>query len=557
VRIFLSLRCRHRLTCYFVDSTTQTLSRCRRASQVQRARASSIISKPLHLIVEEIESSTSSPAPAIKSRRRHCNLSPSDIQIAKDFIGIGEEDNTSDSEDRLLLVPPSSSRLQKNANLSPASSPDSFRLDFPDQSFEFPYPPVPTPCSLAFRVAHPYGTASSTLSSPDDDYVDIPSPKFNPRRAVIRPLTISKRTSRVETHNMPPSPFTSEESSSDSEADIEWYSNELAQILTISFPQSSNTTQQRARADSVLICHTPTTITHMSQPSGQATPAFTRRRQSRISTYAPPSLPKSHRHISHLVPSSPSSPPSTYLSFSSHHPPSSFRPPPRSSVPADFDLDDGMFEVQSPHSVSPLDEADFELDTEYQSALDSLARPLPPVLEEASFANFSFSPPLSTKNSWESFYVSEGPSSPLSQKQSPASPTHVPRSTLQDHTLKSKWSSSTLGSIREELEPRRFSSRFRLFSPTKKRASSKSSVPQTPSSAASFLPTPTSAKDRQHWQESLGPRKTPNSASRGAALRRQTSLSSIGSNDSDASTYSKESNGQRRRPNPLDMLVRG
>ncbi|KAJ3502879.1 hypothetical protein NMY22_g18436 [Coprinellus aureogranulatus] len=106
-----------------VDCTSMdTLSRKPRVSRCQRARNSSFTTQPLQIIVEEAEPSANTCPAQRKAKRRHCNLSESDIQIARDFVGLGIEDDVANCADRLMLVPPQS------AKLAPTPSHDSFRV---------------------------------------------------------------------------------------------------------------------------------------------------------------------------------------------------------------------------------------------------------------------------------------------------------------------------------------------------------------------------------------------------------------------------------------------
>ncbi|KAJ2913810.1 hypothetical protein MD484_g6614, partial [Candolleomyces efflorescens] len=611
-------------------------------------------------------SSNTPQTPAVKARRRHCNLSPSEIQIARDFVGIGDEDDSSDHEDRLLLVPPSSGRFTN----SPAPSPDSFRLTFTDASYAFPHPPIPTPTSLKSRhIESFYGSSKSPESSPasseqpltpsssDDEFFGLPSPKFNPRRAAIQPLVIRKHASLSSSPVFEPaflaaskptasaqptfSPFTSEESSSDSESDAEsdseWYHNELSKVLTVQARTPTPAATEKARPDSIFISPPNKRFSRMLHPTDAP---FSPRRQSyRIPNYPPPPVPTSSRNrpISPLVPMSPTSPYSSRFSVSSRSP---IRPPPRSSVPADFEFDNEddtssfsftLYQreeedasVKSLYSqpsfvtsASPLDEVEFDLDMEYPmmlplsipgtpvdlesdiaSGLEELRSirsplacpsPLPSVPEESQetascISDFSFSPSIKaqpdpwtpSRMSFDSFYVYTPPMSPVQPSSSPvpASPAAPARFTIEDEerVLKSKWSSSTLGSIREEHE-KRISSRLRLFSPSKKhqRSSSKVKVPQTPLSPMSFLTSSPSKKAQQQKQSPVTtPTPSPKKHSRqrsndsavaaygqsGVGVRRRGSCTTVSDAGSEDSAMSSSSSGLRRKPIPVELFMR-
>lgn len=593
----------------------ELLSRKPRVSRCQRARAASITTKPLQIIVEETEPCSSSKPSSTstscdrKAKRRQCNLSPSDIQIARDFIGLGDEDDVSNCADRVMLLPPQSAKLT-----SAAPSPDSIHISFgDDESFEFPLPPIPTP-SKHF----------------EDDIFALPSPKFNPRRAGIHSLMNLRPAQAVPCK---PSPFTSEESSSESEedpeSDSEWYQHELSKILTVGAPAAA-ATSQKARPDSIFI---PTNNKRLSRPSGHLDPAFptSKRRESRqffVPSHPPPPVPAIPAHlrpISHLVPSSPISPPSSLTSFSAESSP--IRPPPRSAVPTDFeefDLDDdssvfsygGVLQsARSQPSASPLDDAEFDIDLDHEMMLPlSLpgtpidleadfnaglaelqakirSRPLPPVPEPAvtegiieSISEVSFSPSVGTiylprsptRDSWASFYVSEPSSSPLPSVASFPAPTQqlppVPETpkkfTIEDEmrVLKSKWSSSTLGSIREEHE-KRSPSRLRIFSPSKKqhqRTSSRvhSKPAAMPVAPGTFLVPSPIKKPSAHQRAQDAVLRGGNSVvwqsreSLDIGVRRRESLLTVSDSGSDSSTASSGNPGLRRKPIPVELFLR-
>ncbi|KAJ2936826.1 hypothetical protein H1R20_g237, partial [Candolleomyces eurysporus] len=555
--------------------------------------------------------------PALKARRRRCNLSPSEIQIARDFVGIGDDDDTSDREDRLLLVPPSSGRFAKGS--SPVPSPDSFRLTFTDASYNFPHPPIPTPTSLTSRhIESFYGSSKSpetspcsseqplTPSSSDDEFFGLPSPKFNPRRAAIQPLVIRKHTSLSSSPVTEPdflvptkptdsaqpalSPFTSEESSSDSESDAEsdseWYHNELSKVLTVQARTPAPAATEKARPDSIFISPPTKRFSRALHPTDSP---FSPRRQSyRIPNYPPPPVPSSSRHrpISPLVPMSPTSPYSSRFSVSSRSP---IRPPPRSSIPADFEFDHeddassfsfALYQYEEEDaslkslysqpsfvtSPSPLDEVEFDLDMEYPMMLP-LSIPGTPVDLESDFATGL------EELSFSSFYVYTPPMSPTNPSPAPAAPAAPVRFTIEDEerVLKSKWSSSTLGSIREEHE-KRISSRLRLFSPSKKhsRSSSKTGVkvPQTPLSPMSFL-TSSPSKKAQPKPVVTTPTPSPKKHSRqrsndalaaygqsGVGVKRRGSCTTVSDAGSDDSALSSSSSGLRRKPIPVELFMR-
>ncbi|KAF6753762.1 hypothetical protein DFP72DRAFT_901444 [Ephemerocybe angulata] len=761
---------------------TAPLERQPRVSRCTRARANSIRTQPLQIILEESEPSsststtspsttTTSPPPsalssAKKARRRNCALSASDIQIARDFVGLGDDTETCTSsiQARLLLVPPP---------LTPAAaSPDSFQLTFGSkhESYEFPHPPIPTPASLGSRHQSYCGASTPVSASyemeDEEEFMlsGLPSPKFNPRRAAIQPLVIRKHLSYageqllgpcklMGTH---PSPFTSgssscssssasspsasssssaasftsdEEEDEDNTSDTEFYTTELSKSLTLSAQTHSTLYKEKARPDSLFVPRAPTSK-RISKPSGQLDPSYllsTPRRRASTSS------PRTRPHPSQASPRATPAPHRTscprtpglkiWRNCSRPHPsrtsfvlspPSAFRPPPRSSVPADFsfaddaeDDDESLFSfgvyagsahpilptlltrplaasmrrearwtrqssiwtLQTTRSCSPflLPGTPIDLEADFAHGLEELRRgvscpsPLPSVQEEqseteaegdmemggdeASISDFSFAssihsiaavPRTPLRDSWASFYVSEAPSSPRPAPAPPvrdswasfyASPTPSPRAapspyktafsayppppppafsglskfTIEDEerVLKSKWSSSTLGSIREEHaravrnsgdvvkekgeKEKRGSSRLRLFSPRKGhgRSESASAGLMSPLMGGGFvLGSPKKSAEKENLKMEVkvkkvdvkkspaGARAMPAKKAKevrsgspvmtvaGPGVKRRGSCSTVSDSGSDVSAASSGSSGLRRKPIPVELFLR-
>lgn len=572
-----------------------SLTRKARVSRPQGPRAPCITTNSLHIIVEEVEPSSCTSSVSSggrKAKRRHCNLSESDIQIARDFVGLGDEEQLSNCEDRLMLVPPQS------AKLAPTPSADSFRVNISEsESLTFPRPPASKPSSLEFN-SEDISTLLTNLE--DDDILRLPTPKFNPRRSGIYSLTTLKPC--ASTH---PSPITSEEESSDSdsdsESDSEWYLNELSKVLTISTPSAAPA--QKARPDSIFIAPPP----NRSSPSSfQLEPLCPKKRRSK-QFHLPtcplplPAIPVHLRNVSHLVPSAPVSPPSPFASFSAECSP--IRPPPRSSVPtdldeSDFDDDSSVFSFGVQHSndkgAAVLDEAEFHIDLDYPMMLPlslpgtpidleadfvsglqelrlrsataiAFPSPLAPVREqsEETVCPYAFPPAARSatyprspiRDSWASFYVSQPPSAaipitcPLSAQasaciQSPVEECFTVNGEMA--ALKSKWSSSTLGSIREEHESIR-SSKIGIFSSKKHQRISSKVSGKSPTSPK--LSSPISSKKQSTQQ------KAQAAVSRAMAgvtrHKRQTSETSDAGSDGGSKTH-----GLRRKPIPLELFLR-
>ncbi|KAG6844812.1 hypothetical protein H0H87_003478 [Tephrocybe sp. NHM501043] len=344
------------------------------------------VQEPLSMIEEEDEpraSTSRSPSPwkssptistgtELKSKRRHANLSVSDVWLAKTMLIQPDSDFT---QQNLLSSP-------RPANLSLVSGPYPFNLKSSHGSLRFPRPPIPTPPSIdedhGTGYDSPTPSMSSSSTSPetqtsvlpmtppssDDEspYYYSPTPGLNPRRLTIKPLTITKhsnspRASCASTAIPPslsnvtddysvssPLSFWEGESESESESDSEWYSREFSKILTLSSVIPS-TLPREGRPDSLFVTSNPRPPTPCTPtygfPSSQLDPSFPHSRRSRISVpnYPSPPVPTSTKRTS-MNPSSTKTfrPCSKSLTVT---PPR--RPPPRSSIPADCMLVDDTF----------------------------------------------------------------------------------------------------------------------------------------------------------------------------------------------------------------------
>jgi len=314
------------------------------------------------------------------------------------------------------------------------------------------------------------------------------------------------------------------------------------------------------------------------------------------------------------------------------------RPPPRSSIPADcvFDLymdgseegdaeSDGssdfsfsMYEIDlgerrrvaaSPASVysqPSLDEVKFELD--YQLMLP-LSIPGTPIdleadimmgfekLREQAAADVSV---VEGKKEEQPAPSKEAPPSSISSSFSFSPSPSLDAAPCEERVLRSKWSSSTLGSIHDEhghSRSRSASSRLRLYfggaSHSTKRTSKNHSAPRTPPQSPFTLKSPSSSSSAKKAKASHSPALSPpltrwpaahkrgsstvnhhNNSSRnnnnhpsdvivigygvnGTGLKRRgstaTVVSDVGSEDS---TSSSSSSGLRRKPIPIEMFLR-
>ena len=417
-------------------------------------------------------------------------------------------------------------------------------------------------------------------------------------------------------------------SDSDPESDSEWYSKELSKVVSLrspippSFPHQTST-----RPDSMFIPSSekipgaplkrrvskplPPTPSSGGFPSAQLDPAFPRRksRRSNIPKYPPPPVPT----ISSPLPTS--SP--TSSSFSR-------RPPPRSSIPADCvydpeDIEDIKQDDSSAFSFSiydvylgdepntgssslpsaysqedPIDGVSFDLDC---SMMLPLSLPTTPFDLEADIAQgleqLRNSPV--EENQRPDFIIpeirepepEEQPLPPQQQQEvvddlfSPTytsdttSPSYPYIITADEKILKSRWSTSTFGSVREEHESRGgASSKLRLyFSPLKnhKQGLKKSSSTTTPSSPP---PPPSSPPSHKTPASPTGTRSPTRAHIRGysdvmvigygnngngnGGVRRRGSVSnnSVSDAGSEESYSSTSSSGLRRKPIPVEMFLR-
>ncbi|RDB30475.1 hypothetical protein Hypma_007299 [Hypsizygus marmoreus] len=663
---------------------------------------SSSSNKPLPMIMEEDEprsssSSSRSPSPmapcssssgasntkvrGVKSKRRHANLSVSDIRVARAAL-VHDDNDISQHNPALLSSPRPAPRPPASPTSSPEPSPDPFSLKFSDGSLKFPHPPIPTPSSIStfdhFRLEcespTPSMSSSSASTSPeshssglpltpsssDDEfpsYYSSPLPSFNPRRVSIKPLVINKLNSSLtpddspcvvstlrqsfkkvqEDYSLltPSSPISSDGNlASDSEeSDSEWYNREFSKILTLCSPLPPNFPEM-ARPESMCVPDSapsqafPTSPTTQGCPSAQLDPAFPRRRRSRISIpkYPPPPVPSVPAHlrspsassipIGSPVPSTPTKPrsrPSSGVLFIA--PPLVRRPPPRSSIPADCILVDETFafsddsgsafsfslyddlpsttshEAESPKSFYsqpsfqsptpspfpssfpstpssfpseefdfPVDEVEFEMDLD-RSMMLPLSLPNSPIDLEADIASgleeLRLSSPTQVAPKYPSIDLSDADTFTTS-----ADPGSSSGDCDESRMLRSKWSSSTLSSIREEHAQRsgfgasaKLRSYFGSPSPRSRRAtagsSRKSGTPTTPL-------TPTSpAKRFRHARRESDVMVIGYGQPQGRELRRRGSVTpSVSDAGSEESASSTSSSGLRRKPIPVEMFLR-
>ncbi|KAF8831923.1 hypothetical protein HHX47_DHR1001088 [Lentinula edodes] len=344
-------------------------SRARKSSPLQ------LSTTDLHIIPEEDETSrpscssstSTSPSntPELKRRRP---ISPYEIRIAKTQNQDSDEDFAYNSD--LLSAPRPAPRPP--CGVSPSSSPDSFCLTFTEESFKFPHPPLPTPSSSDrhFFAQSPLSSPSSdssalppTPTSSDDEFHRPPPPNFIARRVSIRPLMIVKHDALPSMFSKSPSNFSEAEFSSseesEPESDSEWYGRELSQMVTLrsalppNFPHTVKT--ESARPDSMVGSvyggSSPASSFSSTLPSPQLDPISSRRRFT-IPSRSPPPPPRDS-----VVPSPAVSEDDDFFT-QVRNPEPSRRPPPRTSIPADF----GFFPEDVGEAAFPDEEEDDEED---------------------------------------------------------------------------------------------------------------------------------------------------------------------------------------------------
>ncbi|KAF5318620.1 hypothetical protein D9619_010970 [Psilocybe cf. subviscida] len=304
-------------------------------------------SNALNIIVEEDESSSRSASPlplraesSLKAKRRHANVS--DIRIARNM----PVHDQSDLEAALLTSP----RPAPSPPSTASPSPDSFEL-----TFQFPHPPTATsPTSILgyYACESPSSDGMPLTPSTSDDEHARPVQAINPRRISIHPLVINKHSQRIFSEIEQQKEDTYD---SDAESDSEWYTREFSKIISLRSPVPASFPQQNtaARRDSLFVDADDTL--KASRRESKALPPTPSPRNSRvfIPSYPPPPVPASAsaRSTESPVPSFSSDPSSTNSQNAIR------RPPPRFSVPADFEF-----------TLEGQDDADAEDDDDTSSA---------------------------------------------------------------------------------------------------------------------------------------------------------------------------------------------
>ncbi|KAF9552367.1 hypothetical protein CPC08DRAFT_822895 [Agrocybe pediades] len=250
---------------------------------------------------------------------------------------------------------------------------------------------------------------------------------------------------------------------------------------------------------------------------------------------------------------------------------------PSSPIDLEADIAMGLEKLRNEEEESGLETAQFILEEEKKPVAKPIpakkSAPAPLAFDDVfspSASAFSFSPPPSAAPSSISSF-------------SYPSPASSPAPFNEERVLKSKWSSSTLGSVREEHERKGASSKLRNYfsgtpSPLLKRSSASSKkVPATPTSPFSAFmspkkssryptsPSPSPSRGHKHTASSQSTQSQSevmvigygNPFPHGATgVRRRGSVNTISDAGSDVSFSSTSSSGLRRKPIPVEMFLR-
>jgi hypothetical protein len=573
--------------------------------------------------MEEDELSSRSPSPypsSIKATRRHARITGNDLADL----------DTAFPSNRLVYPSP-----------SPASSSDSLKLSFTDL-LKFPYPPT------SYLSSSPHSSGMPITPGSDVDFT-LPSPRFRPANPVM--LNFSR-----------------ESIDSDADSDSEWYHNEFSKLIET--PYASPQLLPPSRPDSIFISTDDYSLPKRRSITDMVYPCR-RNSKSRsiiLPSYRPlPPLPqypppKALVNISRPPPRSTlpadcvvdlfvddderdvDSDSSSSFSFTMYdidlgdrrlaeyttRNGQSVPQSPRSTIKSrisfdlemgqeiEVDLDDARFELDYqlplPFSIpaTPLD-LEFDITKSFEGLGDSEhvfnePKPPKPPYTPAAAKEFPRTPvKAAPPSAYTRDHLTDPTLSPFIFPPSP-SPGLSPGLNREEKVLKSKWSSSTIGSVREEhartknKQGRTASSKLKLYfgggSSTPPKTPSKH--PKTPSSSTKSISQPSSPlsstpprKTKTHspslspsplplrWPSTRGhkrklsaqqsqhtsPTHRPSNSSdviiigygQGAGgLKRRGSSATVSSEGamSEASTSSSSSIGLRRKPIPIEMFLR-
>ena len=444
------------------------------------------------------------------------------------------------------------------------------KLCIAGKSFEFPSPPLGKDSNVSLtrspatravyrkRTHSPASSISSAASSSSsDDTVGQPplTPSTSDDEHILTSLSVtapnSKRLSVLFVKSMPdlrPANLkntASEEISEEDGEEAEWLTQEMQDFVTLSSPPVSDESLS-SRPESFLPpfhLSNPALkeLSSVIGPSAQLDPTF-HFCQKKTRSFVVPSRPPPPPPIQ-ICPASPlnnvfavSSPP---LSTAAIPPtPISSRPPPRSSIPADVDE---LMQMD-------MDDFDFlELTEARDSCTDSPFNSILNAYQHSPVTSFGFgvddlpTTPSSFAFSDDSHHY-DLPRSPLYRSSS-----LISTASSSTRRLRSKWSTSTLGSVyNNQTQPSSWMSKFSF----KKGSSKEKAVPSTPT-----LPSSPGSAKKEKRRKFTGTDVIVR-CSYESDVAQVGRRDSRGSRNSSESVESSPSPGLRRKPIPVEIFMK-
>ena len=494
----------------------------------------------------------------------------------KGLPSLPEEDESCERRSRVFHSDPSFDPFLFSSPPRPAPQPPQhsmkgdIELCLAGKSFNFPHPPLAKDSTVSLtrspatravsrkRMHSPASSISSAASSSSDDTIgQTPlTPSSSDDEHIPTSLSVtapnSKRLSVLFTKSMPdlrpPSPqiTTVEEIPEEDGEEAEWLTQEMQDFVTLSSsPVSDENLSSRPesflpslRLSNALL----EGLSPVAGPSAQLDPTF-HSCQKKTRSFVIPSRPPPPPPIQ-ICPASPlndvfgvSSP----SFFTPATPPTlnSSRPPPRSSIPSDVD------------ELMQMDLEEFEdfldlkevTDSHLESPFNSIFHPY----QHSPAAPFGFSiDDLPTTPSSFAFsddsHLYDFPRSPLRRSSS-----SISTASSATRRLRSKWSSSTLGSVyNNQPQPSSWMSKFSF----KKGSNKEKAVPST-----HILPSPSKSAKKEKRRKFAGS---------DIVVRHsyESDVTQIGRRDSGGSRNSSESAesspspGLRRKPIPVEIFMK-
>jgi len=390
-----------------------------------------------------------------------------------------------------------------------------------------------------------FGQPPLTPSTSDDEYIP-------PSLSVTAPN--SKRLSVLFPKSMPdlrspgPKIATVEEVSEEDGEEVEWLTQEMQDLITLSSPPPTSDENLSSRPESFLpSLRTSNSFKELSSPvigpSAQLDPTF-HFCQKKTRSFVIPSRPPPPPPIQIC----PASPLNNTFAVSSPCPsttaipptPISSRPPPRSSIPCDVDelmqmdvedfdlLEDELTEARDCYSDSPFNSIFNAYRHSPNTSIGFSLDDLPATPSSLAFSDDSYHYDL--------------PRSPLRRSSS-----SVSTSSSATRRLRSKWSTSTLGSVyNNESQSSSWMSKFSF----KKGTSREKAVPPTPT-----LPSPAKSAKKEKRRKFTG-------ADIVVRHSYESDVVQVGRRDSKSSRTSSESvesspsPGLRRKPIPVEIFMK-